>query len=158
SGSAAAANLDPGVASTVVLRRHAGVANIGFAWKLSQLHVADPRQLNLRFARDYSFRELKANGAILLGNGRTNPWIQPFELNLGLRWEYDSSGGVSYPVDTADPGKNFKTGDGYFSVALLPNLGNTGNVLIVSSTGGSAMNGGADFLADSDALSALRQR
>jgi hypothetical protein len=39
----------------------------------------------------------------------------------------------------------------------LPNLGGSGTVLIVSGTGGSSINGGADFLADEHALSTLRK-
>ena len=54
----------------------------------------------LRFARDYTFRDLKANNSILLGNSRTNPWVQPFEAKLGIRWRYDQAGNVDYPVDT----------------------------------------------------------
>ena len=55
----------------------------------------------LRFARDYSFRELKSNNSILLGNSRTNPWVQPFETRMSIRWQYDKSAGIYYPLDTA---------------------------------------------------------
>ena len=48
--------------------------------------------------------------------------------------------------------------DAHFSIALLPNLGGGGNVLVVSSTGGSAINAGADFLADEQSLAALRKK
>jgi hypothetical protein len=43
-------------------------------------------------------------------------------------------------------------------VALLPNLGGTGNVLIISGTGGSAINAGADFLSDEAAMTGLRRQ
>jgi hypothetical protein len=152
---------DPEMFATLVLRRQSSFANSSFFWKLTQMPEAARWRTVLRFARDYSFRELKANRAILLGNGRTNPWVQPFEAKLGIRWEYDKAAGIYYPVDTWDKMKSYLPGgpgathEGYCSIALLPNLGGTGNVLIVSATGGSAMNAAADYLADDHAVSQL---
>ena len=48
--------------------------------------------------------------------------------------------------------------EGYVSVALVPSTGADGSVLIVSSTGGSALNAGADFLANDASLQELRRR
>jgi len=152
------AEMDAETASTLMLRRQASYSGVSFAWKLTEMpEFASWRQM-LRFARDYSFRELKANNSLLVGNGRTNPWIQPFEPKLGIRWQYDKSGGVYFPVDSFNSGKSYQSAahEGCCSLALLPNLGGTGNVLIVSGTGGSALNAAADFLADERAVSRLR--
>ena len=122
------------------------------------------RSSTLRFARDYSFRELKANNAVLIGNSRSNPWVDPFEPKLGIRWIFDKTSAVYDRVDTWNGGKGFQThgpGDpreSFFSIALVPNLGGSGNVLIISGTGGSAINAGADFLADEASMTSLRQR
>jgi hypothetical protein len=114
----------------------------------------------VHFARDYSSRELKVNNAVLLGNSLSDPWIEPFEGRLGLRWKYDGAHGGYYPVDTWAPpgtGDRFRaTGDGYAMVAVVPNLGGVGRVLIVSSSGGSAMNGAGNFLTDNDSLAHLK--
>jgi len=163
-GTAAGANLDQRRASAIVLRRQSSYASASFLWKLFQMAGAGERRTLLHFARDYSFRELKANSALLVGNSHTNPWVEPFEPRIGLRWKFDKESGVYYPVDTWAAGKTYQTGgpgdahDGYCSIALLPNLGGTGNVLIVSGTGGSAINAGADFLADEQTLAELRRR
>jgi hypothetical protein len=151
---------DSDVASSVVLRRQSNFADISFAWKLLQIPGTVHSPPIVRFARDYSFRELKAKNAILLGNSRSNPWIEPFEPKLGIRWTFDKSAGVYDPVDTWGAVQNHpgEQRESYFSVALLPNLGGTGNVLIISGTGGSAVNTGADFLADEASLSDLRKR
>jgi len=161
-------SLDPQAASILVLRRQSSFSNASFYWKLTQMPEAAEWRTVLRFARDYSFRELKSNNAILLGNSRTNPWVQPFESRLGIRWQYDQAGNIYYPVDTWDRLKSYRPGEaahtredsheGYCSIALLPNLGGAGNVLIVSGTGGSAMNAAADYLADDRAISGLRAR
>jgi hypothetical protein len=52
------------------------------------------------FARDYAFRELKSNRAILLGTSRSNPRIEQFESQLGIRWVYDAAAGIYYPAET----------------------------------------------------------
>jgi hypothetical protein len=162
--SAAAAHLDERAASWIVLRKHSSFADANFVWKLLQMPGIDTHRGILRFARDYSFRELKADNAVLLGNSRSNPWIEPFEAKLGLRWISDPAAGVYYPTDAWDSAKNFHTGEtsgtyeGYFAASLLPNLGGSGNVLIVSGTGGSAINGGFDFLSDEQAVSDLRKK
>jgi len=159
---AAAAGLDPQIATSTILRRQSSFADASFSWKLLQLAAGQNGRPNLRFARDYTFRDLKANNAILLGNGRSNPWIQPFEPQLGVRWQFDKAEGVYYPVDARQGNRAFAAGrpgeahEGYFSVAMLPNLGGTGNVLLVSATGGSATGAAADFLGDERWLRELR--
>jgi hypothetical protein len=161
---AASAGLDPQLAASLVLRRQSSFADTSFSWRLLQFAGANGARANLRFARDYSFRDLKADNAILLGNGRTNPWLQPFESKLGIRWQFDKAQAVYYPVDSWQSAQSLLTGqpgeahEGYFSIALLPNLGETGNVLLISATGGSAATAAADFLADERSLADLRHR
>jgi len=147
--------------SSIVLRRHASVSSTSFLWRVLQIPGVDHQRANLRFARDYSFRDLKADNAVLLGNARFNPWIEPFLPKLGVRWNFDNTKGGYYPVDTWGSFKsesNAGPRDGYFSVALLPNLAGMGSVLIVSGTGGSTLNAAGDFLADEHSLSELRSR
>src|SRR5205814_142307 len=58
-------NLDAQTLSSVALRRQSSFADISFMWKLLQIPGASRRPSTLRFARDYSFRDLKANDAVL---------------------------------------------------------------------------------------------
>jgi hypothetical protein len=153
-------DLAPQAPSTLLLRRQSSFSSSSFYWKLTQMPEAAYWHTVLRFARDYSFRDLKSNSSILVGNSSANPWVQPFEAKLGIRWQFDKAGGTYYPVDTRTNQSYGRTGagdthEGYCSIALLPNLGGTGNVLIVAGTGGSALNAAADFLADEGAVSAL---
>ena len=79
-------------------------------------------------------------------------------------WVFDSAGGGYYPVDTWNSDKAYHTTEtgesreGLCSISLVPNLGQTGKVLIFAATGGSAANAGADFLADEASLSAVFAR
>ena len=147
----------------MVLRRQSSFAGANFLWKLTHIGDIGQRPTLLRFARDYSFRELKANNAILLGNSRSNPWMEPFEARLGLRWIFDKATGNYFPVDSWNADKKYQpsgpgdTREGYCAISLLPNLGQTGNVLMITGTGGSAVSAGADFLADEASVAALRR-
>jgi hypothetical protein len=86
--------------SAVVLRRQTSYASASFLWKLFQMPGAEQRHAVLRFAHDYTFRDLKVDHAVLLGNSTSNPWQTSFEPKLGLRWIFDKSNSVYYPVDT----------------------------------------------------------
>ncbi len=161
-GVSSAAGLAPETAASLILRRQSSYSDTSFLWRLEQL--AGGRRMNLRFARDYSFRDLKADSAILLGNDRSNPWVQSFQSKLGVRWQFDKNKAIYYPVDTFQSSRSFVAGpageshEGYFSISMLPNLGGTGNVLMVAATGGSAISAAADFLSDEHALAQLRAK
>ncbi len=152
-------------ASAILLKRQSSYANAGLLWQLSHTAAALNSDWAVHFARDYAFRELKANRSVLLGTGRSNPWIEPFENKIGIRWAFDSVTGNYYPVDSwagADQAEKYRASgdhpDGYASVALLPNLGATGNVLIVSCTGGAATTSAGAFLVDEERMEQLRSK
>ena len=144
--------------SSVIVHRHSSASSTALVWRITRIPGIDQSRANLRFARDYSFRELKSDNAILVGNARFNPWIEPFLPKLGIRWMFDKSKSAYYPVDTWGSFKGGQNSDGYVSIALVPNLGGTGAVLIISATGGSALGAGTEFLASDHYLTDLRSR
>ncbi|HVH88619.1 MAG TPA: hypothetical protein VM912_18010 [Terriglobales bacterium] len=155
-------------AEALILKRQSSYADASLLWKLAQIAGALHNTPRLHFARDYSFRELKADNAILLGNSRSNPWIEPFESHVSLQWRFDAAQGTFYPVDTtrsgADENKFDATSqageprEGYATIFLLPNLTGTGKVLIISGTGGAAVGTALDFLSDPGSLVHLRSQ
>jgi hypothetical protein len=163
---AAAANLGEENANAMVLRRQSSFANVSFLWKLFQFAGPASRDAAVTFARDYSFRGLKSDNVLLLGNPRSNPWMEPFLPRLGIRWQFDKAQGTYYPVDTwtSSVPKSFRGSDAgesresYCGISLVPNLGGNGRVLIVSATGGSAYNSAAAFLSDEAAMAKLRRQ
>lgn len=167
-GAAAKSPLGHAGSESLILKRQSSYANSSLLLKLTPMAGALHNTPKLHFARDFSFRELKADNTILLGNSRSNPWIEPFEAHMALRWKFDSSMGAYYPVDSvggaADENKyNMSSQNGeprelYATVSLLPNLSGTGKVLIISGTGGAAVGSALDFLTDGNSLSQLRSR
>ena len=164
---AAAKHLDPGLVHAFLLRRQSNFAGANLANRLAQTAGAIGAPANVQFARDFSFRQVKSGDIILLGTRQSNPWIQLFDSSLVLRWKFDPALGTYYPIDrTAGPAALNKfrldaegaSHDGYAGIALLPNLGGTGSVLIISGSGGSAVGAAFDFLNDESSMSQLRAR
>ena len=160
------AKLDAKQTEALVTRRLSSYASSHLLWRLFQAAGPQQEQSTVYFARDYTFRGIKSDNVILLGNSSGNPWVEPFESRLGLRWVFQDKLGIYYPVDTLDgaekqaqyrtPSDPGDTREGYCMVALLPNLNGTGKVLILAATGGSAANAGGDFLADEASVAHLR--
>ncbi len=153
-------------ANVIVSRRHSSYSSSHLLWRLFQAAGSLQNQSTVYFARDFTFRGIKSNNVILLGNSSSNPWMEPFQNRLGIRWTFQDDLGIYYPVDTlasaseqnrfrvpADPAE---AREGYCMVALLPNLTGTGKVLIISGTGGSTVGAAGDFLADEQSLAHLR--
>ncbi len=161
--SGAGSALDPQAASAITLKRQASYSSVNLIAPLSHAAQALNSAWTLHFARDYAFRDLKNAHAVLLGNSRSDPWIEPFENRVGLRWTFDRAASTYYPVDSwapAEKAAQFQpTGEhsyGYASVALLPNLAGGDSVLILSATGGSASATAAAFLMDGERMAQLR--
>jgi hypothetical protein len=163
-----AARLDPQLIESFILRRESNYGDTAILWKLGQTAGMLKSNADIRFARDLVFSQLKSGNVILLGNRQSNPWIQVFESNLGLRWKFDPGLKVAIPEDesatdaeqakfriNAEAGK---THEGYTTVSFLPNLNGTGNVMILSGTGGTAVASGLDFLSDERAMADLATR
>jgi hypothetical protein len=163
---AAASRLSRDITGPLVLKRYSSYAGAALLWKLAQTTAALQSEAEVHFARDYSFREVKDGNAILLGNSRSNPWIEPFENRLGVRWKFDDALGGYYPVDLSlGPAEQERyrialqggvPTEGFAAISLLPNLNGTGHVLIISGTGGSSVSAAIDFLSDEQSVLQLR--
>jgi hypothetical protein len=161
-----AAKMDPDLAKVLLLKREANYGDVALLAQIADLAHAEQSDTKVRFAREYSFREIKADNAVLLGNLAVNPWVEPFQSRQTLHWKYDADRGNYFPVDTTatasdqekyhGPPQPGQAAEGYAVVALLPNMGGSGNVLILSGTGGTAMIGAIGFLSDEHAMSQLR--
>jgi hypothetical protein len=155
--------LDPELGKVLLLKRQSNYSDVALLAQLTEIAHQEQSETKVRFARDYSFREIKADNAVLLGNVNSNPWVEPFQNHQTLHWKFDAGRGSYFPIDStaaaADHEKYRLTGqpvEGYAIVSLFPNLGGTGDVLIVSGTGGSAMGGALGFLTDEHLMSELR--
>jgi hypothetical protein len=160
--------LDPDFAKVLLLKRQSSYGDVALLARLTDMAHAVQSDTRIRFARDYSYRELKSDDAILLGNVASNPWIEPFQNHQTLRWKFDVGQTNYYPIDTtaspADQGKFHLSAapdrphEGYATLSLFPNLSGTGSILIISATGGTAMNAALDFLSEEHSMEQLRSQ
>lgn len=119
--------------------------SLGDATTAARLMEASHRYLahtNIRYSRYLSLRELKSGNFILIGSRRGIPWEQLFEPQLNFyleenhltrRFEFHNRAPVAgektvYVASDEGP----TGGDTYADIALLPNLGGTGHVLILA--------------------------
>jgi hypothetical protein len=165
---AAPSKLDPELVHSIMLRRQSAFANSATTWKMAQIADELHSTATIQFARDLTFRQIKAGNVILLGNQLSNPWIQSFEPHLSLVWVLDPESHSYYPQDKTLPEperKQFRSpaveGNahaGYATISYLSNPSGNGNVLILSATGGSAMAVAMDFLSDETSMIQVRSR
>lgn len=164
--SAAASKLDPQIVHSLMLSRQSSFADAALTWKMAQIAGELHGTANVQFARDLTFRQVKAGNLILLGNPQSNPWIQPFASYLSLVWVFDPVLHTYYPRDKTaaeaaldqfrTSGEEGNAHVRYATISFLPNLSGNGNVLILSATGGATMTAALDFLLDETSMRQLR--
>ncbi|MGH9351969.1 MAG: hypothetical protein ACRD2G_07405 [Terriglobia bacterium] len=159
---AAAAKLNPQMASELALNRQTDFWNVSFLWGLLQMPGVSGAQTHLYFARDYSFHALKTDNAVLVGDERSNPWMQLFHAHLAAPWAVGQTAKTAKSTKFDGSPQLQGTGDSagheeYFALSLLPNLSGTGRVLLVASTGGGATHAATKFLASERSLEGLTQ-
>jgi hypothetical protein len=165
---AAAARLDPARINSLILSRQSSFAYSAVAWRMAQIAGELHSQATLQFARDLTFRQVKNGNVVLLGSAQSNPWIQPFESRISIAWVTDTALHGYYPQDKTAPAAalgQFRASEsdangraGYASISFLPNLSGSGNALILTATGGSALGVALDFLSSESQMNQLRAK
>lgn len=122
-------------------RQYTSLADINIASRLVELSRGFGGQgAVIRYARHLNIRDFKTENFVLIGSRRGIPWVQLFEPQLNFAFEEDKSSHRFYFRNkNPHPGElsaYLPTENGaaetYADIALLPNLGNTGSVLILS--------------------------
>jgi hypothetical protein len=147
-------------------RRVTSVVDLDFVAHLAQLKEVGPERMMIRFARDLRMDDLRTGNAILIGSDEANPWIELFRSQLHLRFQFDPqpdrpSGFANLYPRTGEAslyttkGQEEKT---YGIVAYLPNLTNSGHVLIVAGLNAAGTQAAAAFLLDPSLMMPTLQR
>ncbi|MBB6145101.1 hypothetical protein HNQ77_003059 [Silvibacterium bohemicum] len=147
-------------------RRFTSVVDLGFAVHLAELKEVIPERTMVRYAHDLRMDDLRAGNAILIGSDEANPWIELFRPQLHFRFRFDPdpdkpSGFVNlYPrrgeaALYTTKGQEEQT---YGIIAYLPNLTNTGHVLIVAGLNTAGTEAAATFLLDPTSMMPTLQR
>jgi hypothetical protein len=126
----------------VAARQYTSLADTNIASRLRGLsqQFANSHAF-VRFARHVNIRDFKTQNFVLIGSRRGIPWVQLFEPQLNFSLEEEKSGHHFYfrnrnqkagELGTYVPAEKGGSSESYADIALLPNMGNTGSVVILS--------------------------
>ncbi len=123
-------------------RQYTSLADTNIASRLRGLSQQFPNsRASIRYARHVNIRDFKTQSFVLIGSRRGIPWVQLFEpqLNFALeeekpshRFYFRNKNPKSGEPATYVPTDNSGTLESYADIALLPNLANSGSVLLLS--------------------------
>jgi hypothetical protein len=133
-------NIDAQNMKDLDAQRYTNVTDLNAVIRFSRLPEANADQLVVRYSRDLHMEDLKNANVILLGSSFSNPWAELFEKTLNFEFSYQPHPNASLIVNRRpQPGElpvyeNDATGPSHRTYALIgfvPNLNNTGWVLLV---------------------------
>jgi DNA-binding winged helix-turn-helix (wHTH) protein len=131
-------------------RRYTSFVDLELFDRLTHLPEALSANYSIRYARDLSVDDLKSSNVILSGSQDANPWVEVFEPQMNFVLQDDLSRSIRAFTNRApQPGEKdrYQSDDYEYGVlALLPNLNNSGNVLIVEGTSVAGTQAISDFL------------
>jgi hypothetical protein len=120
-------------------QRYTNVTDLNAVMRFSRLPEANHDQLTVRYSRDLHMDDLKNANVILLGSSFSNPWAELFEKTLNFQFEYQPHPNASHIVNRhPQPGElpvyendaNGPSHRTYAVIGFVPNLNNTGWVLL----------------------------
>jgi hypothetical protein len=142
-------------------QRYTSVADLESVLKFSRLPEAAPDHFAVRYARELHMEDLKDSNAVLLGSAFSNPWVELFQKNLNFEFSYQPHPNESVIINRQPmPGESPEyVNDAaapshltYAVIALVPNLNDTGWVLIVEGLTMAGTQAAGDVLFNGEAM------
>lgn len=146
-------------------RRYTSTVDLSMALRLTRLPDVVPERFQVRFARDLQLQELKESNLIVSGALEANPWGELFRAKTNFQMD-DDQATKTFTVKNLHPRPGERAsyarsrGDrfAYGHIAYLPNLGDTGRVLILEGTGAAGTEAATDFVLNDRELRPLLER
>jgi hypothetical protein len=154
-------NIDEQNMKDLDAQRYTNVTDLNAVMRFSHLPEANDGQLTVRYARELHMEDLKDANVILLGSSFSNPWAELFEKTLNFEFEYQPHPNASQIVNRHPQAgelpvyKNDATGPSHRTYALIgfvPNLKNTGWILLVEGLTMAGTQAAADTLFNRDVM------
>jgi hypothetical protein len=133
-------NIDQQNMKDLDAQRYTNVTDLNAVMRFSRLPEANAGQLMVRYSRELHMGDLKDANVILLGSSFSNPWTELFEKTLNFEFYYEPHPNLSHIVNRHPQAgelpiyENDATGPShrtYAVIGFVPNLNNTGWVLLV---------------------------
>ncbi|MCL5744664.1 MAG: hypothetical protein M1541_12180 [Acidobacteria bacterium] len=129
---------------SILSQQLTSIADVEFALHLIRNRPDASDRIVVVHARNIGPRSLKEGNAILLGGSRSNPWAKLFEDRLNYRFDFSGERPSSRLVNTRPRPRepaSYETerrhgivAKSFARIALVPNLDNSGRVLLISGT------------------------
>lgn len=145
--------------------RLTGFPDISTVAEIMELPEVRAGHVSIRSARTFSMDDAKDTNLILLGSPDSTPWVSLFEPRMNFRYVFDASVYNSYftnakplPGESQDY-RNSSTAPPYSTyavLAFLPNVENSGRVLIIEGLTTAGTEAASRFLLHGDIASFLK--
>ena len=160
-------NIQPPVGTTVrtaqilAAHRYTSIVDTEIVSRLHRLAGVAGAGIQVRYSRDVRPNDLKNGTVILLGTQEGNPWVELFADRMNFRVVHNHQWGSFSVLDRTPRDGEFSRYDTtvsdpshkiYGVIALLPNLGNSGQVLMLEGTSMAGTESAADFIFDDTRL------
>lgn len=142
-------------------RRYTSVVDVEISQAFTSIADAQHSKIEVRYARDIRPNDLKMGNLILVGAPEANPWVELFEGNMNFVFENDRIHQVASIINRSPrPGEAERWESAYGDVqrqvfgvvAFVPNLSDTGKILILEGTSMAGTECAWDFVSDDSQL------
>jgi hypothetical protein len=149
-------HVDPDFAVFLTTRRYTSMVDASTVLRLTRLPEASPDRTLVQYARDMRLNDFKNGNLILIGAQEADPWVELFERSMNFVFTIDTPNQLN-----AFRNRNPQAGESqlygpassddktiYAVVAFLPNLNQTGNVLLLEGLNMAGTESAADLVLD----------
>ena len=156
-----AEHADPEFAKFLLHRRYTSMVDAAALARLLRLPEAIPERTLVHYSKDMRLNDFKSGNVILLGAQEANPWVELFETHMDFVFTIDATDKHTFflnrhplPGEAAEysshtPQTSTKV---HAVIAFLPNLGATGNILILEGISMTGTEAAIDLVMDDDRL------
>jgi hypothetical protein len=144
--------------------RYTSMSDLEFAVKVTHLPEAILNRTEIRYVRDLELRDFKDSNLILAGSQEADPWLSAISSRMNFVVHDDPTVGAlrvenrqpkageknEYLYDPHDPQQR-----GLATIAFLPNLTGSGNLLVVQGFSVAGTQAAAEFVTDGQDFDAL---
>jgi len=144
-------------------RRFTSIGSVTTAYRIAQLTGPSQARVAILSARDFNARQMKSDNVVLLGSQRANPWVELIDAGMNFHFGYDQASRHSFFQNRRPmPGEaSVYTTDSHTSychIAVVPNLGGNGRVMVIAGTEVEGTEGGGEFVTNPEAAALLVSR
>ena len=140
------------------------MTDVRLVQRIYRLNADHWDKVSIRSARSTQIQDFKNGNIVLLGSSRSNPWDTLFEASLNFQFGFDEASRTPLIRNRAPaPGEEREyraarageSGQAFSTIAFVPNLRHTGNVLIVAGSTGDSTEATGEFLTNPKTSAAL---